>query len=64
MQCIENSVQMKELLKVVYSCENLSEFDKLITHIIEDLGNALAKMHNSDIIHGDLTTSNMLVTVK
>ena len=38
----------------------------IISHILLDvlmdlIGVELAKMHNADIIHGDLTTSNMML---
>jgi len=29
-------------------------------NILKEVGKAVAKLHNSDIIHGDLTTSNMI----
>lgn len=29
---------------------------------MENLGNILAKMHDIDLIHGDLTTSNILIS--
>ncbi|KAG0254759.1 TP53 regulating kinase [Actinomortierella ambigua] len=31
------------------------------THIAEEIGRALGKMHNIDVVHGDLTTSNLLM---
>lgn len=31
------------------------------THVFNDLGQEVANLHNSNIIHGDLTTSNVLV---
>jgi len=39
-----------------------SEFDKLKNknEIAEKIGEAVAKLHNAGIIHGDLTTSNMI----
>jgi TP53 regulating kinase-like protein len=64
MECIEHSVQLKELLKIIYSGLNISKYEKLIERIIESLGEAIAKLHNCDIIHGDLTTSNMLVKAR
>ncbi|XP_061640999.1 EKC/KEOPS complex subunit TP53RK [Phyllopteryx taeniolatus] len=35
--------------------------DVELEHLAEKMGNILAKMHDEDIIHGDLTTSNMLL---
>lgn len=37
-----------------------SEKDMLIT-LVKQIGKDIAKMHLNDIIHGDLTTSNMLI---
>ena len=30
--------------------------------ILKQIGNSVAKLHNADIIHGDLTTSNMILS--
>lgn len=39
--------------------------DKMtLTVLAQDIGNILAKMHNCDIIHGDLTTSNMIYGIQ
>ncbi|KAF9976467.1 TP53 regulating kinase [Actinomortierella ambigua] len=35
--------------------------DEARTHIAEEIGRALGKMHNIDVVHGDLTTSNLLM---
>ena len=32
--------------------------------VIEAVANAIAKMHSGDSIHGDLTTSNMMIKPK
>jgi len=37
-------------------------FLKELTEIMQNIGKILAKMHDIDIIHGDLTTSNILIT--
>ncbi|KAK2961361.1 putative EKC/KEOPS complex subunit bud32 [Blattamonas nauphoetae] len=36
--------------------------DDQIKHIAEELGTILAKLHDANVIHGDLTTSNMILT--
>lgn len=65
MQYIDNGVQLKELLKVIYASDkNINNYEKLIERIITQLGETIAKMHNCDVIHGDLTTSNMIVKLK
>lgn len=54
MQYIENAVTIKDYLAT----------HKLSIPMIEQIGLGIAKMHNSDIIHGDLTTSNILIRPK
>lgn len=46
-----------KLVKNVLDNLNEIEFRK----ICENIGEQIAKLHNNDIIHGDLTTSNMIV---
>jgi TP53 regulating kinase-like protein len=64
MEYIQSSTQLKEVLKVIYSDIDITKFSKLIEKIINNLGEAIAKLHNCDIIHGDLTTSNMIIKAK
>ena len=64
MEYIDNSVQLKELLKIIYFEKDITKYEKLINRIVNNIGESIAKMHNCDIIHGDLTTSNMLVKIK
>lgn len=43
----------------------LEKFDiKKAKHICENIGESIAKLHDSNIIHGDLTTSNMILSEK
>ena len=63
LQFIDNSAVLKEVLRIIYSSE-LSIFEVLVDKIINNLGENLAKLHNNQIIHGDLTTSNMLLKLK
>ncbi|XP_051931242.1 EKC/KEOPS complex subunit TP53RK [Hippocampus zosterae] len=35
--------------------------DVELEHLVNKIGHMLAKMHDEDVIHGDLTTSNMLL---
>lgn len=62
MSYIDNSAQLKEVLKIIYYSD-ISKYEKLIDKIANNLGQTVAKMHNSNIIHGDLTTSNILLKV-
>jgi Kae1-associated kinase Bud32 len=38
--------------------------DHFIHQLAANMGEAIAQLHNHNIVHGDLTTSNMLVTPK
>lgn len=63
MQYINNASQLKEVLKVIYLSNNIFTYEKLIEKLSTLMGENIARLHNSDIIHGDLTTSNMLLRV-
>lgn len=53
---------MKNILKKIYENQDFSNiYGDLINKIIETLAKDLAKMHNNNVIHGDLTTSNLLM---
>ena len=56
MEDISDGVTLKEHLQLVGGPES----DASRTALMEHIGQILAKMHDFDIIHGDLTTSNMI----
>ena len=64
MEYIENSCQLKILLQTIYSLEDMSPYQSLLDKIGNDLGNMLSKLHSGDLIHGDLTPSNIILKVK
>ena len=64
MEYIENSCQLKVLLQTIYSLEDMSPYQSLLDKIGNDLGNMLSKLHSGDLIHGDLTPSNIILKVK
>lgn len=39
----------------------LPEHGNILMHVLGQIGKIIAKLHDSDIIHGDLTTSNMII---
>jgi len=63
LQFIDNSAVLKEVLKTIYSTQSFKN-EVLLEKIINSIGENLAKLHNNQIIHGDLTTSNMLLKLK
>ena len=62
MEYIEESCMLKNVLKKIYETNDFSTiYGTLIEKIIETLAFDLAKLHNNSVIHGDLTTSNLLL---
>ncbi len=55
MEDIQHSIVLRELLD-----QCTGGVDTVNTAIMESVGTVLAKLHNIDLIHGDLTTSNMM----
>lgn len=43
---------------------NLKGYSKDIEHLIRSVGIQVARMHNAGIVHGDLTTSNIIIKDK
>lgn len=65
LEYIENSVMLKEILREIYaSNESVEKNLNLIEGISSEIGRILGKLHENDIVHGDLTTSNMLMKIK
>ncbi len=58
----ENSKISMEYIEGKKLSENLNEFSlNKQKNIIVKVGTSISKLHKSDIIHGDLTTSNMIL---
>ena len=64
MEYLENSCQLKVILQQIYSQNDISPYKELINKISEDLGNMISKLHSGDLVHGDLTPSNIILTIK
>lgn len=64
MENIENSCQLKVILQSIYSQQDISPYESLLEKISNDLGNMLSKLHSGDLVHGDLTPSNIILKVK
>ncbi|CAH2056873.1 unnamed protein product, partial [Iphiclides podalirius] len=63
MQHFENSITLKDFIINVVA-EEKKEHENALDFIAKMIGEAVRKMHESNIIHGDLTTSNMLLVEK
>lgn len=63
MEEIENSLTLREKIDALLECNSADVRFELIS-IGKSIGKMVSKIHSVDIIHGDLTTSNMLVTME
>lgn len=63
MEYFENSITVKDFIINVMKNENLDENikHKYLSKTAIMIGETVRKLHDSNIIHGDLTTSNMLL---
>ena len=64
MEYLENSCQLKVILQSIYSKADITPFETLINKISKDLGDLVSKLHSGDLIHGDLTPSNIILKIK
>ena len=64
MEYIENGCQLKEILSYIFELKDLNPYEELLKKIINDLGNIISKLHSNDIVHGDLTPSNIILKIK
>ena len=64
MEYLENSCQLKVILESIYSLEDISPYESFLEKLSNDLGNIVSKLHSGDLIHGDLTPSNIILKIK
>ena len=64
MEYLENSCQLKVIVQSIYSMPDISSYESLLEKISKDLGDMLSKLHSENLIHGDLTPSNILLKIK
>ena len=64
MEYLENSCQLKIILQSIYSLPDISPYESLLEKISQELGDMLSKLHSENLIHGDLTPSNILLKIK
>ena len=57
MEDITDAVCLKDYIRGLHRS---SSDQPVLTDLIQTIGKILAKMHDCDVIHGDLTTSNMM----
>ena len=56
MEFITEGILLKDYIRQL----EIGSDKEALSSVVQLVGNVLAKMHNSDLIHGDLTTSNMI----
>lgn len=57
---MEDISEGTSLKKYIWSLKGNSSREETLKGLMKTIGTTLASMHDSDIIHGDLTTSNMV----
>ena len=60
MQYFENSITVRDYIRQTQSDPTV-DYIPALTPLAEKIGHLLGQMHQRGIIHGDLTTSNMLL---
>lgn len=59
MEYIQDATILKDFIDEKVSKE--TNDDRLLNFIAQGLGTIIAKLHSKNIIHGDMTTSNVLL---
>ena len=60
LQYFENSITVRDYIRQIQS-DPAVDYIHVLTPLAEKIGHLLGQMHQRGIIHGDLTTSNMLL---
>ncbi|CAL1279479.1 unnamed protein product [Larinioides sclopetarius] len=60
LQEITNSITVKEYLKSILGNQGSTEINTS-SSLAQKIGSSIAKMHKNELVHGDITTSNMLL---
>jgi len=60
MELIQNAITVREHISSVNE-KGVKNTNDILKPVAEAIGQTLSKMHENNIIHGDLTTSNMLL---
>ena len=64
MEYIDNSCQLKIILQLIYSKDDITPYKDFLNKISNDLGHTVAVLHSGNIVHGDLTPSNIILKIK
>lgn len=58
---VVGSTTVRDHIAAAQQSESCQDQDQELEQLAQRMGQILAKMHDEDVIHGDLTTSNMLL---
>lgn len=61
MEYLEHSITVKEFILNLERDSSDKDYNNKISALAVLIGEAIAKLHKSNIVHGDLTTSNLLL---
>jgi TP53 regulating kinase-like protein len=64
MEYIENSMTTKDFIFELLKQDQAAEIDETLKQLSTKIGKFIGILHRSEIIHGDLTTSNVLIKSK
>ncbi|XP_055843391.1 EKC/KEOPS complex subunit TP53RK [Episyrphus balteatus] len=64
MEYFDKAITCKEYIKKIVSTKSIAESETKLSELCVAIGVILSKIHTNNIIHGDLTTSNILVDPK
>jgi TP53 regulating kinase-like protein len=65
MEFIQDSMTCRELFINLYkSIDDTLKKDEILVSVSNKIGQVIGLLHRNDIVHGDLTTSNMLIKKK
>jgi TP53 regulating kinase-like protein len=53
---------LESLTRVLQCHINTEDKKEFLTNVAKSIGAAIGKLHDAEIVHGDLTTSNIMVT--
>lgn len=61
MEYIKDSVTCKDFIVNLVKEKEVSEHKSILNDLAHKIGEIIGKLHSNSVVHGDLTTSNMLV---
>jgi TP53 regulating kinase-like protein len=61
LEYLETASTCRDFLRQLWPNRDCPDESKILRQLAADIGQTVAQLHKNNIIHGDLTTSNILV---